>query len=166
MPTFEIMLSESFAIEMFGRYYQSQWFARFVIPLRVFGGVLFASLAVIGIVVGTYISAVFLALFVPLAIFSKRIENRILVWRIRKSPYMFERVRIELSPEGFTAVQAKGNAHMNWSAFTAARQFDDGFLLLQGPSQFNWLPVSAMTQGSAGEVEELLRKNIADYEYA
>jgi hypothetical protein len=52
---------------------------------------------------------------------------------------------------------------LTWEAFTAARRFDDGVLLFQGPWLVNWLPAEAITQGSLTELELLLREKLSDW---
>ena len=55
------------------------------------------------------------------------------------------------------------NTRLKWSVCTSARRLADGFLLFQGPRRFNWLPFSAITEGSIEEAEELIRGNVSNY---
>ena len=82
----------------------------------------------------------------------------------KKSPYRDEHLTIELTDQGFHALSEKQDVKLSWSVFTKVVQFNDGFLLFQGPKWFNWIPVSSLSDSSqAAELESLLRSKIREY---
>jgi hypothetical protein len=91
-------------------------------------------------------------------------------WQTRsqftKSPYRDENMVIVLSDEGFQGTGDVGRTALSWQAFTKAVRFSDGFLLLQGPGVFNWLPDTALSEGNVAEIELLLLKHVASYQKA
>lgn len=166
MSIFEITFSESFLIEMFRRYRRSKRPARYAMLLKVFLGICLAGLVVACVLAKKYFGASVISVFFALRVFAQRIEEWLIRRRFRKSPYHDERIRIQLSPDGFTANGTKSNIQLSWAVFTGARRLNDGFLLFQGPSDCNWLPISAITKGTVEDAEELIRTNVSDYKRA
>lgn len=83
---------------------------------------------------------------------------------LRKSPYCDEVITVEMTEADMHSRSARHEARLQWSAFTKAVHFRDGFLLFQGPKAFNWIPLSALADPSqAVELEALLRSRIAGY---
>lgn len=166
MPVFEITFSEPFLIEMVRRYRCSRALARYATLLKGGLGLCLIALILVCVLAKTYIGASVISVFLALLLFSRRFDEFIIARRFRKSPYRDERIRIQLSADGFTATGTKSNAQLSWAVFTKALRFDDGFLLFQGPGVFNWLPVRAITEGTAAGAEELIRTNVSDYKLA
>jgi len=81
----------------------------------------------------------------------------------RQSPYRDENVVVALTDEGFNTTGDVSRTGLTWQAFTKAVRFRDGFLLLQGPNVFNWLPDHALTEGKVEEIEQLLLKHVPSY---
>lgn len=166
MPAFEITFSESFLVEMFRRHRRSRKLALYATLLKGFLGLCLIGLTVMCVLAKTYVGASVICVFLALLVFAYRIDELLLRQRFRKSPYHDERIRIQLSAGGFTANSTKSNVQLGWAAFTGARRLDDGFLLFQGPGVFNWLPINAITEGTADDAEELIRTNVPDYKRA
>jgi hypothetical protein len=82
---------------------------------------------------------------------------------LKKSPWTGSRMNTTLSEDGMHITSDKSDVFLKWSAFTKALRFNDGFLLFQGPRVFNWLPKSALTEGSEQDVDSLLKENIKNY---
>jgi hypothetical protein len=163
MPVFDITFSEPFLIEMVRRYRRSKTLARYATLLKAFLGVCLVGLIVICVLVKTYVGASVLSVFLALLILAHRLDEWFVRRRFRKSPYRDERIRIQRSADGLTANGTKSNVQLSWAVFTGARRLEDGFLLFQGPGVFNWLPITAMTEGTAEKAEELIRTNVSDH---
>lgn len=113
---------------------------------------------------GQFLSKVFVALIACVVIaFVPRLGEISLARRFRKSPFCGGAVRVDLTPSGYIGKDGKGCSNLDWSAFTSARRFDDGFLLFQTSDFANWLPSCALTEGSVEDVDELIAKHVADY---
>lgn len=163
MPIFEFTFSDAFLIEMFRRYRRSKRLAPYATLLKVFLGLCLTGLMVLCVHGKIYGAAPILSVFLVLLIFARRIDEFRMGRRFRKSPYRDERIRIQLSADGFDAKGTKSSAQLSWAVFTGARRLEDGFLLFQGPGVFNWLPLRAITEGTVEEAEELIRTNVSDY---
>ena len=83
--------------------------------------------------------------------------------RLRRSPFWNQELVISITPQGLHLITANYDMMLKWSAFTKARTFEDGVLLFQGNVIFNWLPDSALTEGTRAEVESLIQTNVKDY---
>jgi len=112
--------------------------------------------------------------YVPIAVLLMAVcvfsffAHRVDLWRARraltKSPYRDEVLTVAFSESGFHAKSPKQDSWSDWSLFTKAVHFPDGFLLLRGPKVFNWIPVSAIADSSqVSELENLLRVKIAEH---
>lgn len=96
-------------------------------------------------------------------LFLPRISDHRTRVQFRSSPYCNENITVVLSDEGFHATGEISRTSLTWQAYTRAVRFRDGFLLLQGPGVFNWLPDAALAEGKIGDIELLLRKHIANF---
>ena len=151
---------------MFRRYRASGKNARFVAILKGFLGLCLVGLIVLCALAKIYWGVAFIATFLTLLVFARRLDEWVIGRRFRKSPYHDEHVRIQLSTEGLTTTTTKSSAQHSWAVFTKACRLADGFLLFHVPDIFNWLPIRAITEGTAEEAEELIRANVADYKRA
>ena len=173
-PTFEISYTKPFVAELRRHYRRSgrlPWLVpatRVAVPLALCGlGAWIAyphrhHLAASGVLGDLAPLAAFLVLFVSFP----WLQRLIMYSRVRKSPMGRSPVRLELTPQGVSTSMAVGSAQMTWAAFPKARQFEDGFLLFQGPRAAFWLPLGCMVAGQPADVEELLRANVADFRRA
>ena len=84
---------------------------------------------------------------------------------LRKSPYCDEVITVEMTEADMHSRSARHEARLQWSAFTKAVHFPDGFLLFQGPKACNWIPLASLADPSqAVELEAILRSRIAEYQ--
>jgi hypothetical protein len=114
-----------------------------------------------------YSATAILGYFVLVLLLSRwLISERLVKWRFRKSPYHNDHTRIEVSVAGLNAVGRQSRTQKTWGIITKARKFEDGFLLIQRVGVFNWLPSSAIMEGSALEADELFSSHGADYKRA
>lgn len=165
-PVFEFTFSEAILIEMFRRYRRCQKLRRYAAFLKVVLGFFLIALIAVCVLAKTYLGASVIAVFFALLVFAQRLDEWMIGRRFRKSPYRDERLKIQLSPEGFAVRGTITSAQLTWAAFTGARRFADGFLLYQGPGVFNWLPFGAIVEGTVDEAEALIRAHISGYERA
>jgi hypothetical protein len=166
MTTFEFILSESFLIEAFRRARRCNAFTKYAVGLKIVLGLCLLGLILYSLQGRLYGVTMVLTLFLLLLIFGYHIDERMICRRFRKSPYRDERVKMELSENGLAATGDKSNVQSSWAVITSARQFDDGFLLFQGPGVYNWLPVSAIVAGNEQEVDDLIKTHVSDYKRA
>jgi hypothetical protein len=83
---------------------------------------------------------------------------------LRKSPFYRDEFRAILSAGGMVVTTPRTETSLDWSAFTRAARLASGFLLFTGPTDFYWLPDSALAQGSLPDVANILRRNVRFYE--
>lgn len=159
---FEFILDGGFLEAGLRRYYRQR--SNFLsMALKIPVSVLLGVLAILMLVAGRYWFTAFFISLIFLLFFSRRIDYWIMKRRLKKSPFNNSRLQVSLTQEGFHAISDKSDVSLKWSAFTRAVRFRDGFLLLQGPSAFNWLPQSAMIEGSVEEVDRLLKEQTLNY---
>lgn len=104
--------------------------------------------------------------FLVLLFLGPRIDYFVLKRRLRKSPFYGEELKIVLSQDGVIVDTAKSQTSLKWSAYSRARRLATGFLIFTEPTVFQWLPDSALAQGSLTDVTDLLRRSIPAYENA
>ncbi|MCA9214730.1 MAG: YcxB family protein [Planctomycetales bacterium] len=113
---------------------------------------------------GGFVFAGMLAIFALVLIFAQQLENWLLVRKLKATPQIYGEVVILLSNEDYFAQSNAQETRLNWSVFTRALHFEDGFLLFQGPRLYHWLPFAALVNPSQiAELESLLRSKIFDY---
>ena len=80
------------------------------------------------------------------------------------SPHFHEELTFQLTDAGFHTQSQIQETRLQWSVFQKVVYFDDGYLLFQGPTVFNWLPCSAFFEGTNfTELESLLRSKIPQH---
>ncbi len=163
MTTYEITYAEPYMIETLRRLRRCHKLSRFVLLLKMFLGLMLALVIAACAAAKIYFGMVVCSAFLILLFVGRRIDERIACRRLRNSPYWGDHAQIRLSPEGFAFNSKPANAQLTWTAFTAAHRFSDGLLLTQGPGLYNWLPHSAIIEGTAEDAELLIRSNIAKY---
>lgn len=168
MPTFEVTNSETFLIEMFRRYRHSRRSSRYIAILKVFLALCLVAVFAVFILSTILFRAPVAIILIPMIFlwllrYSHLIDEWLIIRRFRKSPFYNEHYQAVLSPDGFTATGNLSTVQYNWAVFTEAHRMEDGFLLLQGPRVFSWLPMSALVAGTPDEVDKLIRNNIANY---
>ena len=100
------------------------------------------------------------AFFLVLLLSGPRLDFFILRRRHRKSPFFNSNVVVQLSESGCIVADANSRSELSWSLFTGGHRFDDGFLVLHGPQQFQWWPDVCLTAGSIQEVDAMLRSRV------
>ena len=96
-------------------------------------------------------------------LYGHKIDYLVLKYRCRKSPHINEQVEITLTDEGYHVLSNKFETKALWSVFTKTVVFRDGFLLVEGPGLFHWLPLKNITRGTVQELNQLIKNNINEY---
>ena len=172
--TFEITYTKPFVAELLRRYRRSGRIPWLVPALRVVLPLVFCGLIAWLIYLHRLhptrnnLSRDLYPLVGGLAVFilSPWIQRWQMYSRVRKTPLGHAPIRLEMTLQGVATHTAVGDAQLTWAAFPKARQFDDGFMLFQGPRAAYWLPLRCMVSGQPTEVEELLRAHVADFRRA
>ena len=164
MPTASIKGTSDFLIEGLQRY-RRQHRARYVmLVIRVLAAVLLAPLTILTFWQGPVVIGVFLMALTVVMFFGHHVDYWCARRSFRKSPFRDEDVEIDFSDTGFHARSPKQDVKLQWSVFTRVAHFKDGFLLLQGPNVFNWVPLSSLGDPSqAAELAALLRSKISEH---
>jgi hypothetical protein len=130
-----------------------------------YAGVAFAlGLAIFAYTQGDFAVALSFLAGCVILIFAHRIDY----WRagraVRKSPFNNETVTVIFSEEGVRMQSRQSESVLKWSVFTKAFQFEDGFLLYQGPMALTWIARAAIDDPAQfAPLETLLRSQIAEY---
>jgi hypothetical protein len=82
--------------------------------------------------------------------------------RLKGSPLENAIVRVWLRPDCLEFEGASTRARFPWDSFTAARFFEDGLLLFDGPRSYRWLPNTGLSGATPVEVEARVREWVAD----
>ena len=117
-----------------------------------FGTVLFYN--------GARFTGIALMSFGLIVLFTSRIDEWTTRRNLRQSPYCNDEIAVTITDEGYQAKSSIQDVTFAWSVFTKAVQFNDGLLLFQGPRLFNWLPYSAIQEGTVEELEGFVRARI------
>lgn len=166
-PTFEFTFGEAYFVAMHRRARDSLRGRRGFVALKiVLGSLLAVVLGLCALVrpsVGALVFVLILVTMLVLLVFAADLGEWLAGRNVRRSIYRDELVRVTVSPSGCSIVGAmSGRSDLPWSSFTHAMRVRDGFLLFRGP-MCNWLPIEALTRGTADEADALIRQNIADY---
>jgi hypothetical protein len=87
--------------------------------------------------------------------------------RFRRSPFCGEDLAFEFGEHEVRITSPQQDVRLQWSVFTKAVRFEDGFLLMQGSSVFNWIPAAAFADPShVSAMEAHVKANIAQYSQA
>jgi uncharacterized protein YhhL (DUF1145 family) len=163
MIRLKFKFDDQFLIETFKRYRRQHAVRNTWLILKVLCIVIFLILSIVSVFHNDYKLIIFFAAIIILMLYGHKIDYLVLKYRCRKSPYINEQVEITISDEDYRVLSDKFETKSLWSVFTKAVVFSDGFLLMQGPGLFNWLPVKNITQGSAQELNQLIKNNIKEY---
>src|SRR5215470_8290021 len=147
---------ESYYVTAHARYRRQLWWYRWLRAAVVLGWVAlatwFALATLISFSKGAPTDWLFIGLFVFLLfgvaalIFCTPLSRAVSRRRIRKIPTLNDDCVIRLSDDGMSSSSKRGEGRLDWSGFSGAQRFADGFLLFRGPHLFHWLPDSACTQ--------------------
>lgn len=112
---------------------------------------------------GIWLPRVTLTVVLLSLIFSARLDRWRYVRRFRKGKLADRTVCFTLRPEGLSVVAKLSTSTSQWAAFTAARRFPDGFLLIAGARPLYWLPHTALTTGTPEDAARVIYSGIPDY---
>lgn len=157
MPQYRICLTEDYLVECAQRYRTQSPNRIWVLPLKAIGFLGLAGLTVVGISAKSFSMAAIPGFFLLLLLAGPRFDYWLMKRRFRRSPFRDDVLLVDLSEAGYKSEANSGKAEIPWRTFTKGRRFDDGFLLFIGQSQFHWWPDSALIEGSASDVDKLLR---------
>lgn len=177
MTAFDLTFSKQYFVEAQGRFLKSRKTTRVSLIrtpfVLLFAAVIFLPLVLSTVMTGDVVTNVasgrFLTgactagMFCLLLVVAYFYVAASSARRFQNSPYRNAGFRVQLSEDGYNESSSISSVQLRWAAFTAACRFEDGFLLIQGPGAFNWLPFDSVTAGSIDEAEELIRQNIAQY---
>ncbi len=163
MIKLKIEFDDQFLLETFKRYRRQHALRNTWLILKVICIAIFLILSVASAFHGDYKLIVVFTAVIILMLYGHKLDYVLLKSRFRQSPFINEEVEITISDEGYHELSNKSESKSLWSVFTKAVVFSDGFLLLQGPGLFNWLPVKNITQGSPQELNQLIKNNIKEY---
>ena len=160
-------MNEDFRVGGHRRYRRARVGARLFAGLKVFLGICLAAVIALCVFIPSLPAVVFAAFLITLLMllaFGPSIDEWLIARAARNSPHRGARFRIELSSAGYAESRALQTTDpVSWTAFTAARRFDDGFVLFRGHAVYHWLPLTALTRGSVEDAAALIRGCIADY---
>ena len=163
MSRLEITYSDDYLVDSWKRFRRAKFAARAMFALKAVLGAILLSLIWLMIIVHAYVAAGLAALFLALLVFNQPIDAFLLVRRCRKSPFRGDRFVLEITSEGVSGKGPKSDSTVDWTAYSWARRFPDGFLLVQRPANYAWLPDACITKGSADDIDQLFRTHINDY---
>lgn len=163
MLQIRILSDEAYAIDSLSRFRRQRHRRKRIVIPGLFGLLFILPITVLLFRWREYGMAIPLTGFFFVVIFSGAWESWTLRRKIRNSPFNNDELTFTLTEDAFGIASDRGEANLNWTAFTEVMHFDDGFLLFQGPLNFNWLPLSAFTQGTAKEMDNLLRQKISKH---
>jgi len=76
--------------------------------------------------------------------FAYRIDDLYYIWTMKRSGWLDERCRINMSEAGYRIESRGFDMTVPWSSFRRADIFDDGLLFFQTPRSSPWIPWSAV----------------------
>ena len=110
-----------------------------------------------------YMPAVIFAFFLALLLLSSRLDGWYIAWRHRKSPLNEQPLSFRVSPEGVFWEIMSSHGLLTWPLITKARRFSDGTLVFLTPTQYYWLPDSAIVAGDPSAVWRQLVDSVPDH---
>jgi len=163
MAVFEFVLDEAFVLHMHRTWLRCRKANPYERTLKAVLAIPIAGLMVMGAIGRIGVLFFPMLIVLVLLVFAPRLDEVLMKRRLRKSPGLNDRYRIEISDSSFHATSPKSESNVTWAAFTSARRVHDGILLYQGPNVFNWLPFESLVEGTPEDAEGIVRQNIADY---
>lgn len=164
MPTASIKFTSDYLIEALQRYRRQHRGRYFDLTIKLLALVILVPLAIWSFWHGYIAFAVFFMALGVLMFIAHHADYWLVRRSFRKSPFRDEDATLEFTEAGLHARSPKRDIKIQWSAFTKVAHFRDGFLLLQGPWHFNWIPLSSLAAPSeADELEAILRAKIHEH---
>lgn len=164
MIKFKFKFDDQFLLDGFKRYRRQHVVRNSWLYSKILLSLVFSILALVSLYQGDYILVFILAVVTILMLQGHKIDYLLIKHRGHKSPHINDHVEITLSENGFQAFSPKTETKAEWSIFTKAVAFRDGFLLFQGPKIYNWLPLNKISEGSAEKLIDLIKNNIENYD--
>jgi hypothetical protein len=159
----EITYTDQYLVEAWKRFRRAKFAARATVMLKILLGAILLLLIWMLVIVQAYVAVGFVAIFLVLLVFRQPIDAFLLVRRCRRSPFRGDTFTVEIAPKGVSGKGSKSDATVDWTAYSWARQFTDGFLLVQHPANYFWLPNDCIKEGAVGDIDQILRAHISDY---
>ena len=163
MTIFELTFSEAFLLEAHHRMHQCRTATKYATVLMFALAAIFVGLTVLALAKHVYGAATLGAAFSVLMWIAPRADEGSMRRRFKRISQYNQRIIIELLEGEVKSSSDRIKTQVHWTIFTKARRFDDGFLLFQGPLQWNWIPTGAIVAGSAEDAHQLIKAHVSDY---
>src|SRR5688572_9933697 len=144
MPTASIKFTSDFLTEAMKRYRRVHRSRYVILAIKLMAVTLLVPLAGWMFWKDQLLVGVFLAALSGFMFVAHRVDYWLACRTFRKSPYRDDELTIEFTDAGFHAYSSKQDMALQWSVFTRMVEFRDGFLLFQGPTFYNWIPLSSL----------------------
>lgn len=172
MNEYRITYDEAFVISSLSHFRRQREVYPWFIALKVLCGLGLSGLLVIliGAVLsakypnssGLLLVALVPALFLLLLVLGPRIDYALTRRRLKKSAFYGDSMQIQVNALGIAVTSPRSELKLSWSVFTKARRIASGFMV-HSDGSIHWWPDSALSAGSIGDVERLLRENVRSY---
>ncbi|MDH3728655.1 MAG: hypothetical protein OER77_14085 [Myxococcales bacterium] len=160
---FLLEIDDAHLLELSRRWRQAGCFRLVSIAVRTLGIVLMAGLTLLSVQKEYWWMLPVLIGLTVVFIFAPWFDKAYSLRRFRKSPFRGDQLAVTLSNENVSFEGTRSGGQLEWSSFTKAVQFSDGFLLFQGPDSPTWLPSSTLTNGIPDEVATIVKAKITDF---
>lgn len=163
MAEYHIQNTEKHQITAFSRK-RSISYERFLRrPVKIVCCLGLMALLVILIHAKAYLVSLFITSMIVLLALGPKLDYWILLWRFRRSPAcnVMMQLVVELNKFSWDDPLSKGEAQ--WNIFDKVHRLKDGFLIFYQNGQFQWWPDACITNGTVGEVADILRLQLAKY---
>jgi hypothetical protein len=107
-------------------------------------------------------TAVLLGVFVSFSFAGEWFGQRNLAKARQKVRTRGTTTTVSMSDQGVDIDGANGNSHLKWSALLQPVIYTDGVLIRLSRLAMLWLPDQALTDGSPGDVRNLLAENVKE----
>ena len=160
----KIVFTLEHLVEAIRRYRSQRPLARYLKLFVRMAAILLVPIAIVSLFTQASIAGILLIAFMVFALCSERCE----FWYIRRQnrahPYLNVDILITMTNAQFATSSVRGESRHDWSIFSQLVLFDEGALLLHGPSQLHWIPYNSLTQNrSYLQFAEFLKWKIGRY---
>ncbi len=156
MATYHIKIDEQFIVERSERIRAQQPRIGGLSLTMIFG----VGLFVVGVIGWITNSDVLLgvAIGMLLLVLIRHFTDDALARRaINSDPTFGQIMRVAPTEDGISIASDLGSSNLKWRAITGSTRVPDGFLVFSGVQTY-WWPDSALVEGSADDVERLLKR--------
>jgi hypothetical protein len=155
---YSIPLTEDHIVETYAQHRTQQrailWLAW---PLKILCALGLLALLAVGIYAKIVFVIGFASFFLLLLAVGPRFDYWYMRYHWKRHPQKNELLRIEANSAGLSFVTSKSSATAQWDAYTKAVARPSGVLIYASGWEYYWLPDKAITEGSAGEMRDLLK---------